>query len=255
MTRDRSLILCVLCALCGSLLLSPGCGLLSKDPKMELLAARQTFSATVRIVTIARQGGAFTKSRGAEIDQYADLANQILDEWEAHLRLDESPAAAREQWKIILRKLIAAQIEAERSKAAPAVNGRSVPKGPLNGVPYEDPFNPSTPAQDPRPSTPARDPLPPAVPPATTAAGAFFARRRRRRRSPAGVVTILSWFAILTEGMILSESFIQLGQRLLAGGTATWDELNAATAQNKTDVQALHDAAKYDRPDPGPTPA
>lgn len=209
------------------------------DPKAELLAARHTYNSTVPILTMARRQGAFTKERGEQIGQVVDLAADVLDEWEAVLRLGEQPGEQIEQWRLILRKLIAAQIEAERAKATPLPQQSSTELRP--------PVERQRPSPKPMPGDPFNEPqpLPPigaAMPLAGVSAG------RRRRRGGVDPLSLLLWGEAVIGLVSLPARVLEIFARIKRGEKVSEEEMAQAAAESRQVRDDYHAAAEFDKP-------
>ena len=62
-------------------------------------------------------------------------------------------------------------------------------------------------------------------------------------------VTLLSWATVVLEAGYLGASLLALGQRIQAGETVTWEELDAAREQNIASHNRIVAAGQHDRPD------
>ncbi len=98
-----------------------GCGNTPWSPEAKLLAARESFDGTVEILTLHRNAGAFTKTEGTAILTAARMGELILDQWQAALKLKQSPAGPIERFNYVMRELTAKQIAAERKAKTKAV--------------------------------------------------------------------------------------------------------------------------------------
>lgn len=103
--------------LAGSLLMLGGCAAWS--PEAKLLAARESFNGTVHGLATFRESGAFTKEQAEHIGYIIHLGEAALNQWEAALRLNQSPSGFAERMRYIVRELVAAQIAAERREENP----------------------------------------------------------------------------------------------------------------------------------------
>ena len=98
-----------------------GCGTAPWSPEAKLLVARDTFDGTIEVLTLHRNAGAFTKSEGAEIMAAARMGELLLDQWQAAIKLKQSPAGPIERFNYVIRELAVKQIVAERRAKAKAV--------------------------------------------------------------------------------------------------------------------------------------
>lgn len=77
----------------------PACGM---TPGAELLAARETFNATVQAVTILRAGGAFTETQGERLETAVNMTRLALAAWQA----SNEPMARASYYRMMAQCLV-----------------------------------------------------------------------------------------------------------------------------------------------------
>ena len=103
-----------------SLVLSSGCAGVQWNntqtwtPEGQLLAARQTFSGTVKSLTVITKAGGFTKEEAVQMQQFVHTAQKCLDRWQAAIELHQPTSYLIDQFNIIIQELLAQRIAAER---------------------------------------------------------------------------------------------------------------------------------------------
>ena len=82
-----------------------------------LLDTRTTFNATVNTLATFRKAGSFTKEDADEITQWIYLGAELLDECQAGLELGQNTSEIMLRYDVIIRKLLAKRIAAERKES------------------------------------------------------------------------------------------------------------------------------------------
>lgn len=83
-------------------------------PEAKLLAARDTFTATVNVLTTAIDAGQFSDKEAQEILLIAQVGQRLLDSYDAALELGQPTSELLGQLNIVLRELVAWKHAGER---------------------------------------------------------------------------------------------------------------------------------------------
>lgn len=108
MKRKTILLLCLLAVLpagCDSL------GKLREDPRAELVAAAEMYTATGKVLIELKRQGQLGDDEIKDISAMLHVGSKYLEQWEAAIEAGEPNADITTAFKVILGKLIAMEKE------------------------------------------------------------------------------------------------------------------------------------------------
>jgi len=80
-------------------------------PKQDLLAARSSYGAAAKIITLYRMAGSFNTDEGKIIDDMADSLMEMLARWEAAIELGQSTSDVAKAFNEILLEFVTKQMQ------------------------------------------------------------------------------------------------------------------------------------------------